>query len=209
MQRNEDEQALRLLADAIATAIGENENRWVLILSHPAAVIARFLGDWPQVKHYYEQSLAFNPDSPAALSGLAEVAEEHGELALAREYAARCYKVLLEGDDFLKDARLENLAQKVARSRSVLAGPIISTAMPEDGNFYICNVNNQLASIFLDLELRKSVPGRRNPNLLWVWAALITAKVSCGVRNAMGERLAPAGRAFSAAMGITTADFEG
>jgi hypothetical protein len=43
MQRNENEQALRLLDGAIAMAIAENENRWVLTLSHHAAIIAGFL----------------------------------------------------------------------------------------------------------------------------------------------------------------------
>ena len=112
MQQDKNEEALQLLDGAISTAISETENRWVLTLSHHAAVIARFLGDWPRVKHYYEQSLAFNPENPAALSGLADVAKELGELALAREYAARCYKVLTEGDDHLKDARLEMLLKK-------------------------------------------------------------------------------------------------
>ena len=95
MQQNRNEEALQLLDGAIAMAISETENRWVLTLSHHAAVIARFLTDWPRVKHYYEQSLTFNPDNPAALSGLADVAKEQGELVLAREYAARCYKVLI------------------------------------------------------------------------------------------------------------------
>jgi len=39
-------------------------------------------------------------------------------------------------------------------------------------DFYVCNVNNQLASIFLDLGLRKLVPDRDKPNLLWVWVQL-------------------------------------
>ena len=76
------------------------------------AIIESVLADWPRVKHYYEQSLAFNPENPAALSGLADVAKEQGELELAREYAVRCYKVLMEGDDFLKGARLETLLKK-------------------------------------------------------------------------------------------------
>ena len=84
----------------------------MLTLCHHAAVIARFLTNWPRVKHYYEQSLAFNPDNPAALSGLADVAAAQGELALAREYAARCYKVLTEGNELLKDARLDTLLKQ-------------------------------------------------------------------------------------------------
>jgi len=55
------------------------------------------------------------------LFGLADVAKEQGELELAKEYAARCYKALIEGDDFLRDSRLERLLKKwpeVARPKS-------------------------------------------------------------------------------------------
>ena len=111
-QQGDNEEALRLLDGAIARAISENENRWVLTLSHHAAVISNFLGNWSQVKHYYEKSLAFNPENPRALSGLADVAKEQGELELAKQYAARCYKALIGGDDFLKKERLETLLKK-------------------------------------------------------------------------------------------------
>jgi len=112
MQQGENEEALRLLDGTIAMAMSENENQWVLTLSHHAAVISKFLGSWPQVKHYYEKSLAFNPENPRALSGLAEVAKEQGELELAKQYAVRCYKALIEGDDFLKKERLATLLKK-------------------------------------------------------------------------------------------------
>ncbi len=111
-KQNDNEGALRLLDDAIAVAIRENESQWVLTLSHHAAVISNFLGDLSRVKHYYEQSLALSPENPRALSGLADVAKEQGELELAKEYAARCYKALMEGDDFLKKGRLEMLLKK-------------------------------------------------------------------------------------------------
>ena len=61
------------------------------------------------MKHYYEKSLAFYPENPRALSGLADVAKEQGELELAKQYAARCYKALIGGDEFLKKERLETL----------------------------------------------------------------------------------------------------
>lgn len=41
--------------------------------------------------------------------------------------------------------------------------------MAEDWDSYFCNVNDVLASIFLNLDLRKVVPDRNKPNLLWVW----------------------------------------
>jgi hypothetical protein len=64
------------------------------------------------VKHYYQVSLEFIPENPRALSGLADVAKEQGEFELAKQYAARCYKALIEGDDFLKSERLETLLKK-------------------------------------------------------------------------------------------------
>jgi len=39
----------------------------------------------------------------------------------------------------------------------------------DDWNFYFCNVNAELASIFLDLDLRKSIPDPKRAWLLWVW----------------------------------------
>ena len=47
MQNGENEEALRLLDGAIAIAISEKENQWVLTLSHHAAVISNCLGNWP------------------------------------------------------------------------------------------------------------------------------------------------------------------
>jgi uncharacterized protein (TIGR01619 family) len=41
--------------------------------------------------------------------------------------------------------------------------------MPEGWNFYVCKVNGVLASVALDLDLRKQVPDPSKPELLWVW----------------------------------------
>ena len=41
-----------------------------------------------------------------------DVAKEERELELAKPYAARCYKALMEGEDSLKDVRLETLLKK-------------------------------------------------------------------------------------------------
>jgi hypothetical protein len=111
-KQGDNDEALRLLDGAIVTASKENDRQWVLTLSHHAAVISNFLGNLSRVKHYYQQSLAFNPENPRALSGLADVAKQEGELELAKEYAARCYNALIEGDDFLKKERLETLLKK-------------------------------------------------------------------------------------------------
>jgi len=112
MQQDKNEEALRLLDDAIAVAMSDNENLWVLTLSHHAAVISNFLGNLGLVKRYYQQSLSFNPENPRALLGLANVSKEQGEPELAKSYAARCYKALVDGGDFLKDPLLEMLLSK-------------------------------------------------------------------------------------------------
>jgi hypothetical protein len=65
------DKALRLLDDAIALAISEKDNQWMLTLSHHAAVILTFLGKTELVKHHYQQSLSFSPENPRALLGLA------------------------------------------------------------------------------------------------------------------------------------------
>jgi len=49
-QQDDNEEALRLLDDSIAMAISENENQWVLTLSHHPAVISNFLGNLSRVK---------------------------------------------------------------------------------------------------------------------------------------------------------------
>jgi uncharacterized protein (TIGR01619 family) len=41
--------------------------------------------------------------------------------------------------------------------------------VPEGWNFYFCTVNDVLASIFLDLDLRKQVPDPSRSELLWEW----------------------------------------
>lgn len=41
--------------------------------------------------------------------------------------------------------------------------------MAEGWDSYFCNVNGVLASIALDLDLRRIAPDQKNPNLLWVW----------------------------------------
>jgi hypothetical protein len=40
--------------------------------------------------------------------------------------------------------------------------------MSEDWNFYLCNVDDVLASVFIDLGLREFVPDKSKPHLLWV-----------------------------------------
>jgi hypothetical protein len=110
--REDSGKALRLLDDAIALAISEQENQWMLTLSHHSAVISTFIGSLELVRHYYRQSLSSNSENPRALLGLATVARKKGQPELAKDYATRCHKALMDGDDFLKDARLEMLLKQ-------------------------------------------------------------------------------------------------
>ncbi len=99
LKHNDPQQALSLLDELLAQAIQENEASWVCTLCHHAAIISNFLGNQELVEHYYRQSLVFVPENPAALYGLAKVERERGELETARQYAARCYKAIIHGDD--------------------------------------------------------------------------------------------------------------
>ena len=67
--------ALSLLDESISQAMRDGEPRWVLTLCHHAAIIARFVGDQQLVEHYYQQSLAFVPENPAALFGWPKFSE--------------------------------------------------------------------------------------------------------------------------------------
>src|SRR6266404_1815953 len=111
-QQDRNQEALQILDEALVTAISENENQCVLTLSHHAAVISDFIGDLARVGDYYQKSLEFNPENPRALSGLADVAKAQGDLELAKNYAKRSYKALIQGDDFLRNERLELLLKK-------------------------------------------------------------------------------------------------
>lgn len=74
--RDDGDKALRLLDDAIALATSEHENLWIVALNHRDAMISTFLGKTELVKHYYQESLAFSPENPHALYGLAKVAKK-------------------------------------------------------------------------------------------------------------------------------------
>jgi tetratricopeptide (TPR) repeat protein len=99
MRDDKHQEALGVVEEAVAEAIRRGESSWVLTLSHHAAVISSFIGDTQLVKRYYDQSLAFVPENPRALYGLAKIAREQGETEAAREYALRSYQALKKQDD--------------------------------------------------------------------------------------------------------------
>lgn len=111
-KQNQHDQALNLLDESIAEAVREGQTAWVRTLCHHAAVISEFSGKVELKKHYYEQSLASDPENPRALYGLARIAAEQGEVGVARQYAARCYKTLVESDDYIMREGLLDLVVK-------------------------------------------------------------------------------------------------
>ena len=94
MSQNRNEEALKLLDDAIAMAIGEREIRWALAYCRQATYIAKLLKDFSKEKHYCDICLAHDPEDSWALTGLADVARRQGEIELAEEYTVRCTKAL-------------------------------------------------------------------------------------------------------------------
>jgi hypothetical protein len=87
-QQGQNEEALRLLDDWIAMAMSENENRWVLTLSHHAAVISNFLRNFSREKHYYRTEVRVCPSGksvdPKFLSSNGVLAHSR----IAEEYAS-------------------------------------------------------------------------------------------------------------------------
>ena len=77
-----------------------------------AARISQLMGDYQLVERYYKQSLTFVPVNSAALCGLAEAARGPGELETARQYAARCYNAIVQGDDEIMKQGLLDLVIK-------------------------------------------------------------------------------------------------
>ena len=72
--------------------------------------------------------------------------------------------------------------------------------MAGDWASYFCNVNDVLASIFLNLELRASVADKSRPNLLWVWVYMKSPRhdglspqsefdVLCAIDDTLSETL--------------------
>jgi hypothetical protein len=108
----EHEKALEILDSAIGEAIKEGQTSSIVTMCHHAAILAGATEDISRVKHYYQQSLASDPDNPMALYGLADVALEQGETEIAKRYAIRCHAALIQSEDgVIKQGLLELLAR--------------------------------------------------------------------------------------------------
>jgi tetratricopeptide (TPR) repeat protein len=111
-QLGQNQEALQLLDEAIAAAIQEGRNSWILTLSRHAAVLCSRMGDLNLAKRHYEQSLAYNPENPSALYGLACVSLQLGETQTAEQFAKRSYEAILQSDDEFAKAGLLDLIVK-------------------------------------------------------------------------------------------------
>jgi hypothetical protein len=93
------QEALRLMDEVIAEAIREGDHFGVFILIGHAALLNGAKRDLSLVKRYYEQYLTHSPENPRALYGLADVAMEDGQTEIAKQYAKRCHRAILQSDD--------------------------------------------------------------------------------------------------------------
>jgi tetratricopeptide (TPR) repeat protein len=110
-QNGEPLKAMELLDSSIVEAIRENWNHALPTISRHAAIIAESSGDLARAKFYNEQTLAYAPDNPMALYGMAKILSQQGEIELARQYASRCYEASLRGGTEIDRARVELLGK--------------------------------------------------------------------------------------------------
>ena len=70
------------------------------------------MGDLPLVRYYREKCLAFGPDDPMALYGLARVLCQLGEMQLAKENAKRSYQICVRGGTEIDRTVMEMIAKQ-------------------------------------------------------------------------------------------------
>src|SRR6266478_2160966 len=112
VERGDHGEALKLLDDSIAEAKRDHKVSWVRTLCQHAAIVSRFTKNLASAQHYYEESLAADPENARALYGLATVALDQGQLEIAKQYATRCRTAILWSDDeILKQGLLDLLVK--------------------------------------------------------------------------------------------------
>jgi|SRR5271168_4678390 len=112
VEQNKSAEALKLLDEAIAEAIQEQQISRICTLCHHAAILSKFTDNLPLARRYYEQSLASDPENARALYGLAVTTLDQGSPEIAKQYATRCHKVLLQSEDgVLKKGYLDLIAK--------------------------------------------------------------------------------------------------
>ena len=99
VEQGEHAEALKLLDDAIAEAQRDQNGPWIRTLCHHAAIVSRFTENLTATQHYFEESLASDPENARALYGLARVTLDQGHLEIAKQYAKRSHTAILQRDD--------------------------------------------------------------------------------------------------------------
>jgi len=69
VERGEHGKALKLLDDSIAEAKRDHDISWIRTLCHHAALVSRFNENLTSAQHYYEESLASDPETPEHCTG--------------------------------------------------------------------------------------------------------------------------------------------
>jgi len=111
-KRGDHQKAVKLLDDAIAYWVQEGNTNWIRTLCHFGAQKCDSAGKLALVKHYYEQSLTYDPENSVALYGLAEVAMKQGHPDLAKGYAKRSYNAAAKDGDEVARGKLFDLIAK-------------------------------------------------------------------------------------------------
>src|SRR5258708_14858206 len=99
MEQGEHAEALKLLGDAIAEAKRDQNVSWIRTLCHHPAIVSRVTENLTAAQHYYEESLAADPENARALYGLATVALDQGHLQIGKQYAKRTHAEIFRRDD--------------------------------------------------------------------------------------------------------------
>lgn len=93
------QEALRLMDEVIAEAIKEGDELTAIVVIQHTAILNGAGPDRPFAKQYFERFLSSNPESPRVLYELADDAMKDGETEIAKQYAKRCYKAILQSDN--------------------------------------------------------------------------------------------------------------
>jgi tetratricopeptide (TPR) repeat protein len=111
-QQGEPRKALKLLDQSIAEAVQEEKTEWIQALCRHAALISDSLGDLALCQQYNEQALAYGPNNPMALYGLAKVLSMQGQTELAKQYALRCHEVVVRSANDAHRGILDLIAKR-------------------------------------------------------------------------------------------------
>ena len=106
------EEALTALDAAIGTAVSQRDNSSIRLLCHHAAIIADSIADLRRARQYFERSISYNPTSALSLYGLATNLAKQGEAELAREYAGRCFALIINSEDEIDRGLLERIVKQ-------------------------------------------------------------------------------------------------